>query len=106
MSEELCLKCGRCCYIKQRVGRFFIERERCKHLKSNNECGCYSTRHSAYLQGGNVCITAKESIERGLHPPYCPYVKHYLKGKKYKYKVIRQADGKDTGGMNNGKKTQ
>lgn len=88
-EEQICKRCGRCCYIKQKVGRMYVNKHRCQHYNEDTSlCNIYPDRFHKKLDDGNYCLTVIEAISLGAHPKDCPYIKHYLKGKKYRCRLM------------------
>jgi len=93
MNEDLCFRCGRCCYNKKKVGRFFVvTHQPCTHLNTkNNLCKIYYERIDTKT-GDDVskCGSIEKSIKNRQLPNDCPYIKIYEKetGKKYKSLVL------------------
>ena len=72
-SEELCRRCGRCCYEKLSIEEVVVITDvPCQHYdEQTRSCRVYPERHS---EEGR-CITVAEGIEVGAFPADCPYVK-------------------------------
>lgn len=72
-KDELCLKCGRCCYAKLIIGDQVIYTPfPCKYLDlSTHLCTIYEKRHKINPE----CLTVEEGIRLGVFPLDCPYVK-------------------------------
>jgi len=73
--EELCNRCGHCCYEKLRCnGRVYIfMRNACpylgKDLEGKAECSCYESR----LKNQSGCISLYEAIKSCILPITCGY---------------------------------
>jgi uncharacterized protein len=75
--EDICKKCGTCCYEKVDLGGGIIRYtdEPCEHLDTETKlCKVYGDRHEKVPD----CISLTEDIVRVLHwlPPDCAYVEH------------------------------
>ncbi|HEY3320928.1 MAG TPA: hypothetical protein VGP72_10725 [Planctomycetota bacterium] len=70
--EQLCARCGRCCYKKIIVGRsVLITPFPCEHLDTDtNLCTIYYRRHE--LNG--LCLSIEEGMKLSAFPAGCPYV--------------------------------
>jgi uncharacterized cysteine cluster protein YcgN (CxxCxxCC family) len=73
--EDICRKCGRCCYEKVDLGGGMVRYtdEPCVHLDtSTNLCKVYENRHEVEPS----CISLTEHLVRTLHwlPEDCAYV--------------------------------
>jgi hypothetical protein len=72
-SEDICRRCGRCCYYKvlTDVGPAFTRRP-CQFLDvDKNLCKAYSRR----FEKGVGCLPTEEAIRLRALPSDCPYVK-------------------------------
>ncbi len=72
-NEDLCRRCGRCCYAK-----VILEKEvyytdiPCVYLDlETNLCTVYEHR----FEVNPDCLTVEEGIKMGVFPADCPYVK-------------------------------
>jgi len=76
-DEALCRRCGMCCHSAMKVeGRFVLLQDLpCRHLTWDAEgravCRIYPRRERA----GFCNKLSRESVERNLFPPDCPYVR-------------------------------
>lgn len=64
MSEDLCKRCGQCCYS---------EGEPCRHLVKRGEkyhCLIYPIRLGKETRKGHICVLRKDSL---YDYPDCPY---------------------------------
>ena len=70
--EELCRRCGRCCYEKLIIdNHVFTTRKPCPHLDvKTNLCTVYDRR----LEVNPRCLSVAQGIEFGVFPADCPYV--------------------------------
>jgi uncharacterized cysteine cluster protein YcgN (CxxCxxCC family) len=68
-NEDLCDRCGRCCYHQ-------TLNEPCPYLKENL-CSVYDHRFEVIWHdsrgGSHKCFTIKEAIRKGSLPEDCPY---------------------------------
>lgn len=73
-KENLCLKCGKCCYEKIIAGNEVIFTSvPCKFLDQETKlCKVYNYRHGAHIR----CLTIAEGIRARAFPADCPYVKN------------------------------
>jgi len=72
--EEICNKCGKCCYEKRQIlGVVYISSRRCEWLTEDNLCGCYEHRHVVRP----TCLPALRALQMGALPGGCPFVKKY-----------------------------
>ena len=75
-DDELCRRCGKCCYCATRVkDRMVLLRDLpCKYLTQDAnglaECSIYQQRFTT----GFCLKTGTESIKKELYAPDCPYV--------------------------------
>ncbi len=71
-SEDLCLRCGRCCHGKVEVeGQVYYTPEMCPYLDEDSRlCRVYDIRFEICSD----CITIADAIEIGALPEDCPYV--------------------------------
>ena len=75
--EEICNRCGRCCYEKVDLGGGIIRYtdEPCEHLDTEtNLCKVYDRRHEAQPD----CISLTAALVRCIHwlPEDCAYVEY------------------------------
>jgi uncharacterized protein len=75
--EDICTRCGKCCYEKLDLGAGLIQYtdEPCVHLDTETKlCKVYETRHEAQPD----CISLTEDLVRNLFwlPPDCAYVEY------------------------------
>lgn len=73
MNDDICLKCGRCCYykLKSDVGDAFADKA-CQHLdKRTKLCKVYQERFTS----GVGCLSTEEALKANLLPTDCPYAK-------------------------------
>jgi len=75
--EEICDRCGKCCYEKVDLGAGHVvyTDEPCSHLDTTtNLCKVYDRRHELVPD----CISLTEKLVRSLHwlPPDCAYVRY------------------------------
>ncbi len=75
--EDICARCGKCCYEKVDLGAGEIcyTDETCKYLDTEtNLCTVYERRHEVEPD----CISLTEHLVRTLHwlPEDCAYVKY------------------------------
>lgn len=80
MDEELCLRCGLCCRIKEPSGEFVrLTDTDCeflmKHEDGKTSCQIYHERFFKEVNGHNVCVPIQEALRYGDLPPTCPYAK-------------------------------
>ena len=70
--EQLCNKCGKCCYKKIIVGRtVFITPFPCEFLDTHsNQCTIYERRHEL----NPYCLSIEEGLKVSAFPADCPYV--------------------------------
>lgn len=70
--EDLCRRCGRCCYEKYVIQDVvFTSRTPCPHLDvATNSCRIYADR----LKKNSRCMDIKTGISMGVFPADCPYV--------------------------------
>jgi len=79
--EDLCRKCGRCCYAKVIIeGDSPSDTEvvylpfPCRYLDETTRlCTVYENRHEANPN----CLSVEEGIRLGVFPADCPYVAHF-----------------------------
>lgn len=83
--DDLCRRCGQCCYHKAQVGtaRVFLPRSRCQYLTDDRTCSRYHTRLEV-----PTCLPLNEALVKELMPDSCPYVDG-LRG-YHGPKVVRQ----------------
>lgn len=76
-SEDLCRRCGLCCYAKVIIrGEIYYTDIPCHHLDTRtNLCTVYERRFEVEPD----CLTVEEGIKCRVFPADCPYVKG-LKG--------------------------
>lgn len=91
--ESVCLRCGRCCRLKKKVGRFHkLSSCDCEHLSFIDGvafCSIYNNRLNTVLSNNNVCVSAEVAYESGLLPPDCPYIAFFNKTRnRYKCMVL------------------
>ena len=74
--EEMCLRCGRCCYHKILLdGRVHYTSVPCQYLDTCTRlCQIYPRRFELNPQ----CLTLEEGIHLGVFPGDCPYVREIL----------------------------
>jgi uncharacterized cysteine cluster protein YcgN (CxxCxxCC family) len=72
-DENLCRRCGKCCYIKMKFGRVSIfTNKHCEFLDTNtNLCTVYKDR----FEKKPGCLTIEQAIALNALPNDCPYVK-------------------------------
>jgi len=72
-KEKLCNRCGKCCYVKIRVGRINVfTNKHCEFLdEKTNLCSVYKDRFK--MKPG--CLTIEQAIALKALPNDCPYVK-------------------------------
>ena len=72
--EEICERCGRCCYEKYEYeGKIFYSDTPCEYLDTRtNQCRIYAQRSE--INSGCARLTP-ELVTSGILPPDCPYVK-------------------------------
>lgn len=77
--EELCRRCGRCCYEKiEFEGDIYYTDDPCEHLDpATRLCRIYPDR--CRLRPGCVALTP-QLVRQGLLPDDCPYVAFVLSG--------------------------
>lgn len=87
MTEDLCLRCGKCCLRKKKLARgyYYMKTEHCEHFK-NGGCDIYYERLTTPLLHNQWCQTAAESLKLGLLPKSCVYVQ--ASKEKYRSKLI------------------
>ena len=71
-NEELCTKCGICCYLVLRDGRGgrFFTPFHCQFLNlDTKQCGCYEDRYTAF----KACSNVGPATRQGVLPTGCPY---------------------------------
>ncbi|ABA88559.1 hypothetical protein Pcar_1310 [Syntrophotalea carbinolica DSM 2380] len=75
--EQLCRRCGRCCYEKiEFEGEIYFTDEPCEYLDLETRlCRVYSDR--CRLRPGCVALTP-QLVKSGLLPDDCPYVDYVL----------------------------
>jgi len=71
--DELCRRCGRCCYEKLIVGFQVISTTKpCRWLDQKTRlCAAYERRFEVNPQ----CLTIEQGIQAGVFPADCPYVR-------------------------------
>lgn len=75
--EDICKKCGRCCYEKVDLGggKVHYTDRPCEHLDTSTKlCKVYENRHEVEP----TCLSLTEHLVRTLHwlPEDCAYVDH------------------------------
>lgn len=85
--DDICQRCGQCCYHKAQVGtaRVFMPRSRCPHLADDRVCSRYQTRLQV-----PTCLPLAEALVRELMPDTCPYASGLVAGGYRGPRVIRQ----------------
>jgi uncharacterized cysteine cluster protein YcgN (CxxCxxCC family) len=70
--QNLCRKCGRCCYAKLRVrDEMVYTTVPCPHLDEETKlCRAYERR----FEVNPDCLSVEEGIRLGVFPADCPYV--------------------------------
>jgi hypothetical protein len=73
-ENDICLKCGRCCYEKLITDDdIVITSVPCKYLDEKTKlCTIYNERHTLHPN----CLSVQAAIERRAFPADCPYVKN------------------------------
>ena len=71
-SVDICRRCGRCCYVKLRLGGVLVEtNQACSFLDTQSRlCTVYEER----FQRNRGCLTVEEAIREGVFPQDCSYV--------------------------------
>jgi len=71
-GEDLCRKCGRCCYAKLLLDDEIVFLPYpCPYLDEHSRrCTIYPRRHEVNPE----CLTLEEGISIGVFPADCPYV--------------------------------
>ena len=72
--EEVCERCGRCCYEKYEYrGKFFYSDTPCQYLDTKtNLCRIYHQRSELNPE---CALLSPELVKTGILPDDCPYVK-------------------------------
>ena len=79
-SESFCKHCGRCCELKEQVGKYYkLTGKMCEHFirtgPDKGYCNIYQNREGIRLEIENVCVPLKFAIMYGDLPPDCPYAR-------------------------------
>jgi uncharacterized cysteine cluster protein YcgN (CxxCxxCC family) len=76
-DEELCRRCGRCCYSGIRIKNkmVLLKDLPCKHLTYEPDGAAFCTVYQTRELTGWCNKISVESIRKELFPPDCPYVK-------------------------------
>jgi len=71
--DDICRKCGRCCYRKLWLeDTIYYTPTPCEYLDTEtNRCTVYEKRHLVNPE----CLSVEEGIRIGVFPADCPYVK-------------------------------
>lgn len=74
MHEDLCKRCGRCCYHKLIVGSVVIALDDpCRYLDvTAKTCTIYEKRFEINPR----CLSVSQGIRKRVFPDDCPYVTH------------------------------
>jgi uncharacterized cysteine cluster protein YcgN (CxxCxxCC family) len=72
-KEQLCNRCGKCCYYKTKVGKISVfTSNHCEYLdEKTNLCTVYENRFKVKPD----CLPIEKAIEISALPNDCPYVK-------------------------------
>jgi len=73
VREDLCRRCGKCCYEKLRIGdEVVVTSVPCPYLDTRtNLCTVYAYRHRVNAR----CLSVEEGIRAHAFPADCPYVR-------------------------------
>jgi uncharacterized protein len=73
-KEDICNRCGKCCYYKQKIGKIPVfTNMHCEFLDENtNLCTVYENRFKMKPD----CMTVDQAIRTKALPNSCPYVKN------------------------------
>lgn len=71
-GEDKCLRCGRCCYWKKRIGESVVYTNTpCQYFDLKTKlCTVYDRRHEVQP----ACLTRVKAIGYEVLPEDCPYV--------------------------------
>jgi len=72
-DEELCLRCGKCCYLAyfDEEGKIVRTSIKCPYLTKDNLCSIYNHRP-------DWCMTAMQMAELGVLPEGCGYLREVI----------------------------
>jgi len=72
-KDDICVRCGKCCYIKIQFGEINVFTNRhCEFLDENsNLCTIYKDR----FEKKPGCLTIEQAIAIRALPNSCPYIK-------------------------------
>ena len=76
-AEDVCVRCGRCCMVKERLtsGRVVLLGTHCVFYDAKTHlCKVYGKRHDQVQMQGHKCLTIEQAVTMGVLPVDCPYV--------------------------------
>ena len=80
-KEDLCKRCGECCYIKIKIGGdMIISDVPCPYLdEASKLCKVYERRHDF----NQYCAQAEDAVLQGFAPTNCGYAPEGYRGARH-----------------------